>query len=89
MIIAYRVALVGALLVLAPASETKADPEECREAIDKYNSATSDVSDALRRYANCVRDSVGHDDCSSEFSRSRSAQEDFESAVSAYETDCQ
>jgi hypothetical protein len=67
---------------------TKADPEECREAISQYNSAKSDIADALKRYASCVSDSDGHDDCSSEFSTLRSAQDDFESAVSDYESNC-
>jgi hypothetical protein len=66
----------------------RADPEECRDAIDKYKSAIDDVSEALRRYANCISNSRGHDDCSSEFRRLRNAQDDFESAVSAYESDC-
>jgi hypothetical protein len=67
---------------------TRADPEECREAISQYNSAKSDVADALKLYAACVSDSDGHDDCSSEFSTLRSAQDDFESAVSEYESNC-
>jgi hypothetical protein len=46
-------------------------PDSCREAIDQYQSAKSDVSDALRAYATCVSDSKGRDDCSSEFSTLR------------------
>jgi hypothetical protein len=42
--------------------------------VDRYNEATSEVADALRAYSRCVSDSRGHDDCSSEFSRLRSAQ---------------
>jgi hypothetical protein len=76
-------------LLISSGTGTKADPEQCRSAIDQYNSAKRDVADELRRYANCIRDSDGHDDCSSEFSRLRSAQDDFESAVSEYESNCQ
>lgn len=65
-----------------------AGPDECREAIDAYKSAVDDISQALRRYANCIADSKGHDDCSSEFRRLRSDQDDFETAVSSYESDC-
>jgi hypothetical protein len=36
-----------------------------------------------------VRDDDGHDDCSIEFSALRSVQDDFESAVSDYESECQ
>jgi hypothetical protein len=65
-----------------------ADPESCREAIDAYKSARSDVSDAIRAYASCVSNSDGRDDCSSEFSTVSSAQDEFESAISAYESEC-
>jgi hypothetical protein len=88
-VIFYRSALAGLFLALSMVTSVKADLEECQAAIRKYNNALNDVSDALRRYANCVRDSRAHDDCSLEFGRVRSAQDDFESAVSAYGSDCQ
>jgi hypothetical protein len=82
-------AFVATLIVL-PSSVQKAyaDPEECREAIDQYKMAIDDISPVLKRYAGCVSDSRGHDDRSSEFRRLRSAQDDFESAVSSYESEC-
>jgi hypothetical protein len=88
-----RITFVAAFLValtLAPSSirVALADPEECRDAVDRYNSALDDVSSTLRRYASCVSSSRGHDDCSSEFRRLRNAQDDFESAVSEYESEC-
>jgi hypothetical protein len=76
-----------ALFILGSAAQ--ANPEECREAVDRYNQALSDVSDAFRAYGRCVSDSRGHDDCSSEFSQLRSAQDDFETAVSDYGSECQ
>lgn len=79
----------GIVLFLISITATKADPEECRNAVDQYNSARSDVSDALRLYASCISSSDGHDDCSTEFSSLQSAQDDFKSAVSTYESDCQ
>lgn len=79
----------GVVLVFASASSVHADPEECQEAIHKYNTAIGDVSNAMRVYVGCVNDSHAHDDCSSEFSMLQSAQSDFEDAVSAYGTDCQ
>jgi len=66
-----------------------ADTEACQEAIDQFKSARSDVDSDLTSYASCVSDSDGHDDCSSEFSTVQSAQSDFESAVSSYESDCE
>jgi hypothetical protein len=62
---------------------------ECSDAADAYNSATSEISGYLRRYVGCVENSQGADDCSSEFRRLRNAQSDFESAVSQYQSyDC-
>jgi hypothetical protein len=65
-----------------------ADPAECQDAIAAYNSAIDDVSTALRRYSSCLSNSQGHDDCSIQFRRLRSAQSDFESAVSRYGLEC-
>jgi hypothetical protein len=61
---------------------------DCHDATNAYNSAISDVSDALRRYSRCLSNSNGHDDCSSEFRRLKNAQSEFESAVSEYESEC-
>jgi hypothetical protein len=80
------VAFVASLICFAQPSI--ADPAECQNAISEYNSAISDTSTALRRYTNCVSASKGHDDCSSEFRRLKSAQSDFEDAVSKYGQEC-
>ena len=80
--------LLGSILLLA-AGSASADPETCREALDQYRSAKSDVESALAIYRSCVDGGDGHDDCSSEFSSLQSAQDDFESAVSEYENECQ
>lgn len=69
-------------------SVARGDTDECRDALDHYNSVVSDVSSALRRYGRCVSDSKGHDDCATEFSTLHSAQDDFESAVSEYQSNC-
>ena len=85
----WRRALICAF-VLAPwhGGIAVAGPEECREAAAKYESAVADVRAALRAYAHCISNSEGHDDCSTEFATLQSAHDDFESAVSAYESDC-
>ena len=80
--------LVLTLAVTVCISAT-ASPEDCRDAIDRFQSARSDVASNLRMYASCISGSDGHDDCSGEFSGLRSAHDDFESAVSEYESDCQ
>lgn len=66
----------------------RAGIDDCREAISSFRSARSDVFDAVKRYARCVADSDGHDDCSSEFSALQSAHDDFDSAASSYQSDC-
>jgi hypothetical protein len=83
----WATALICGFLALC-GNAVRSDTDECRDALDHYNSARSDVSGALRRYGACVSDSKGHDDCSSEFSTLHSAQDDFESAVSEYQDKC-
>jgi hypothetical protein len=70
------------------AHPVRAATEECNDAISAYNSAVSDVSDALRKYTRCLSSSAGHDDCSSEFRKLKNAQSDFETAVSEHESEC-
>jgi hypothetical protein len=77
----------SAMAFIVPAAS--GDPEECRDAVDQYSSAIADVSDTLKRYADCVSSSKGHDDCSTEFRRLKDAQDDFESAVSDYSSECE
>lgn len=78
---------VGLLATLG-LSRATAGTEDCRNAIDAYDSAKGGIADALKKYADCVADSDGGDDCDSEFSNLKDAQDDFESAVSDYQSDC-
>jgi hypothetical protein len=80
--------LVIVVLSLGATQRSLADPEECQEAVSEYKSAMDDISTALVAYTSCVSSSRGHDDCSSEFQTLRSAQDDFEDAVSKYESEC-
>jgi hypothetical protein len=77
-----------AMAVVFTASNVWAATPNCGNATDAYNSAISEVSAALERYASCLSNSSGNDDCSSEFSKLKTAQSDFESAVSKYESEC-
>jgi len=65
-----------------------ADNYECQSAVSSFNSAVDDISSTSHRYLNCVSNSRGHDDCSFEFRRLKSAQDDFESTVSSYGISC-
>jgi hypothetical protein len=77
--------LLVAVMLCGPAHAGKQD---CRDAIEKFRTARSDVLDAARRYASCVASSRGRDDCSSEFEALRSEHDDFEEAVSDIGTEC-
>jgi hypothetical protein len=80
--------LILSVVIVGGYQRASADTESCQEALHQYHSAKSDVSDALHTYTSCIQASDGHDDCSSEFSTLHSAQDDFESAVSQYESEC-
>jgi hypothetical protein len=82
-------AVCGIALLVSSDRVIRADPENCRDAVDQYRSAKIEVFDAVKTYASCIRDDDGHDDCSTEFSSLQSEQDDFESAVSEYESECQ
>lgn len=79
----------GLALVAISAGATSASPKDCQDALDQYHAARHDVVASAKKYLDCVHDSDGHDDCSSEFINVKSAQDDFESAVAAYGEDCQ
>lgn len=80
-----RTALLALVFMSATIGVALAD---CQYAIDSYNSAISEIEYELGRYTRCVSNSMGEDDCYSEFRRLRSAQDSFESAVSSYRIDC-
>jgi hypothetical protein len=62
--------------------------DDCEEATDTYNRRMRDLTSSIRGYFECVSSSRGHDDCSSEFSRVRSNQDDFERAIRDYKSEC-
>ena len=80
--------MIGVCLISLVGVPAQAGVEDCREAISSFRSARSEIASTLRRYANCISNSDGHDDCSSEFFALRSAQDEFEEGVSSYETEC-
>ena len=84
----FHFGVIACIVPIACSDLALAQSSRCRDAVDQYNSAISEVSNRLRRYSTCVADSKGSDDCSSEFRRLRSAQSDFETAVSTYQSDC-
>ena len=86
-----RALLLAALSLLAPATVADrpvAAATTCAAASDAFQSAASDLADALQIYSDCVANSTGLDDCSSEFNLLRSGQDGFESAVLQYRGTC-
>lgn len=81
------IAVIGLLTVFAGPGAI-ADADGCRDAVSTYNGSLDEIDSYLRRYSRCVSGSQGQDDCSSEFRRLRNAQNDFESAVSAFISEC-
>ena len=79
--------ILAATLALGLSGPTHAS-SECSDAVDSYNSALEEVGYTLKRYARCVENSGGSDDCSSEFRRLKNSQYDFETAVSSYGSEC-
>lgn len=61
---------------------------ECRDALERAQSAASEVASYSRRLSSCVEDGDHRDDCSSEFRRVRNAHSDYESAVSEVQSYC-
>jgi len=55
---------------------------ECRNAINEARDAASELADQSGRLKRCAEAEDLEEDCSSEFSRTRSAHSDYESAVS-------
>jgi hypothetical protein len=82
------VGMLGVAVTLTDGILVAADQETCRGAVFIFKSTQSTVGDYLRRYVSCLSRNDGRSDCSIEFSRLRSAQEDFEKAVSDYQREC-
>lgn len=83
----YSFGLMLLALCIAPGGAL-AGVSECKNAAETVDTSISEISSTLRRYSTCVSDSQGQDDCSSEFRRLKSAQSDFEFAVSSYQSEC-
>ena len=72
----------------AKSASSDDDSEDCTDARERAESAASELADYARRLKNCAESGDISDDCSSEFRRVRSAQDDYESAVSDVSSNC-
>jgi lipocalin len=73
---------IGSAILLVSSTSIQAEPEECKHALERYNSALSQVEHTPHRYTR------GKDDCYAEFRGLKSDQDDFEVAVSNFNLQC-
>ena len=64
------------------------DSSSCREAKERAESAANELSDYARKLRNCADAKNFSDDCSTEFRRTRSAFDDYETASSGVLSYC-
>jgi hypothetical protein len=79
---------VVAIARLVSAQDSSGDSEECADARRRAERAASELADYARRLRTCAESNDFTNDCSTEFRRVRSAQDDYESAVSSVSSDC-
>ena len=76
------------LLVIALTAPTLVWADECSEAVTDYNAVLVHLNTANEKFSACVANSLGTDNCATEFARLRSAYGEFESAVAIYIKQC-
>lgn len=74
--------VLACVIIMSWSWSAAADVEQCERAIRDYKEASSELADYVNRYVRCLNNTDGSDNCSSEFSRLKRAQSDFEDAVS-------
>lgn len=80
--------ILGTLALCAGAGASRADPGDCRKAVEAYDVALDRLLDATRQHEACAAASHGHDKCEATFDSLDSAQDAFDSAVSDYRDQC-
>lgn len=76
------------MMLLNTRSGSEDENEECQSARDDAESAADELESTARRLLNCVLSRDFDDDCDSEFRRTRSAHDDYSSAVSEVQSEC-
>ena len=82
-----RKMLLAAGFFVALSGPTRA-ASECSYAARGYHRTLDEIGFALRSYSRCIDDSRAANDCSVEFKYLKSAQADFELAISEYQSSC-
>jgi hypothetical protein len=78
------------IILRAMQSRTRSEGKspECRDALDRAESAASDLEHYTKRLGTCAANRDFDDDCSTEYRRVRNAHSDYESAVSDVQSYC-
>jgi hypothetical protein len=71
------------------AATSYGDDAECEDATSSAEYAASELSNYANRLQSCAESADYSDDCSMEFSHTRSAQDEYESAVSDVSSYCE
>jgi hypothetical protein len=61
---------------------------DCKSAVEQYNFTVGEIETHIRRYAHCLAERRGQEDCSSAFRRLHTAQSNFELVVSKLQDHC-
>jgi hypothetical protein len=77
----------AALLFLLPLAAS-AQQTACKEAQDEHERVLDQLSEKMRRYARCVGDSAGNNDCALDFKQLDKAQKRFENSIMAIGFTC-
>jgi hypothetical protein len=88
-VVVLAVALPGSVVADERSFYIGMDYSECQSVIDQYNSSIQEIDHLIRRYVQCISNSRERDDCSLEFRRLKRNQEDFESSVLQFQSECE
>lgn len=79
---------VLALIRAMSRSRAPKDTSDCRDAWDRAKSAADELASTASRLKRCAVGADFSDDCYGEMRRTKSAHDDYESAVSSVRSDC-
>lgn len=77
------------LILSSPRARSSAASEECRDSLNRAESAASELASYARRLQSCAEAGDFYDDCYAEFRRVKSSHFEYESAVAEVQSECQ
>jgi hypothetical protein len=83
-----RLARLAVSVALAIGAADRGDPERCREALSNYNDLVAAIHAAISDYQQCVKASIGRNQCGGEFIELQVTHRDFEAVVDERAAKC-